>query len=148
MQRSVLGFLKRIPGSIAALCLTCLDFLLIFTAICCGDSFSQHWRFELENAKWGWQHLLLVAGDIHNWTNPSQFLTVICGGGTSLLHTLAAPTSLMWLFLLILSYRRAKFSKTSGGSQGWMFYNLIVILKWMLEETSPVVTYSAILTAS
>ena len=54
VSESVHGPFKKTTGSTAALHLTQIESLLIFTASCCGDSSFQYWCSELMNLVWSW----------------------------------------------------------------------------------------------
>lgn len=71
--------LRGMPRIPAALCLTNLQSLPIFTARCYRDSFSLHWCLGLRSQVWGWDPLLLKGDlpirDLSNHKGPAYSIS-------------------------------------------------------------------------
>ena len=118
--------------------------LLVFTARSYGDFSSIHGNPGF--LVWGWGPLLLT-GDLHSQDVPPYFYQPHLGVGP--VHPVPLPLlpASMWLLLYILSHRTSVQTDSRQFSL-WLFYSLVVILKWSWEEVSPAFTYFSILTRS
>lgn len=71
--------LRGMPRIPAALCLTNLQSLPVFTARCYRDSFSLHWCLGLRSQVWGWDPLLLKGDlpirDLSNHKGPAYSIS-------------------------------------------------------------------------
>ena len=67
---------------------------------------------------------------------PPKFLSTTCGCGTSLFHVSTPPTSLGGCGFFNSIVVRLPFNLTSDGSEGWLFYSLVLILIWLCKEVS------------
>ena len=89
---------------------------------------------------WGLIFLALESwagtGTTHPQLIPPKFITTTCGCGTSPFHSSTPPTSLDGCGFFNSIVVRLPLNLISDGSEWWLFYNLVVILMWLCEETS------------
>ena len=84
----------------------------------------------------------------HSWVIPLEFLSTICGSGTSPFCISAPPTSLDGCGFFNSVVVWLPFYLISDGSEWWLLYILVLILMWLCKEVSCVYTYGTILTGS
>ena len=70
------------------------------------------------------------AGTPHSWQIPPQFLSTTCGCGTNLFCISASPTSLDGCGLFNSVVVGLPFNSISYGSEWWLLYILVVILRY------------------
>lgn len=147
MSKSVLGPLKRTPGSTEALCLSPeMGFPTDVHSQNCGVSSSQHKCSKLGSRMWGWGPLPLRGHLCSQDLSPNSSLPQMRVGPARLTSLPHLPSLLGSFFMSLVI--GVLFSYFSGGPQGWLFYNLVVIFMWSWEMASIAFTYFVILTRS
>lgn len=117
VHESVCGHLKRIPGSLAALCLTQTESQLIFRARCCGKSSSWHWWSRLgapggtgtPHFSWGTSTAEISLPILNCYTQPGAISFRVSTPPTSLnmasyilSYTSLVPKVFRWFFGIVV----------------------------------------------
>ena len=77
-------------------------------------------------------------GTLRSWNTPPEFLSTTYGCWASPFHISYPATSLDGCGFFNAVVVRLPFNSISYNFEWWMFYSLVIILKWLCEEVSPV----------